>query len=118
TQTATQIVFPFPAGLSCGSQLAVVNPDGQGVTSPLNPQPVVTSTALGSGPAAGNAIFIVQGSGFATGTTVTIGGAPAVVLSIAATVVTLRTPPGTPGVAPVVLTTPGGCSVSTSYTYL
>ncbi|MFY9343588.1 MAG: IPT/TIG domain-containing protein [Planctomycetota bacterium] len=118
TATATQIVFPYPTGLACGSQLAVVNPDGQGVTSPFNPQPTVTGTTLGSGPAAGNAIFIVSGTGFATGTTVTIGGAPALILSVAANVISMRTPPGVPGPAPVVITTPGGCTTTTSYTYL
>ena len=118
SSSATQITFPYPAGLACGSQLAVINPDSQGITSPFNPQPTVSGTLLGSGVAAGNQIFIIQGSGYATGTTVTIGGAAAVILSVGATVVTVRTPPGTPGVQPVVLTTPGGCTSSTSYTYL
>ena len=115
--SATQIVFPFPTGLACGSQLAVVNLDSQGVTSPLNPQPTVTGTVLGSGPAAGGALFIVQGTGFATGTTVTIGGAAASVLSVTASVITMNTPPGTAGQQPVVITTPGGCIANTSYTY-
>jgi len=118
TSSATQIVFPYPAGLACGSQLAVVNPDFQSATSPLNPQPTVTGTLLGSGVAAGNQIFIIQGTGYAAGTTVTVGGAPAVILSVVPATVTVRTPPGTPGVQPVVLTTPGGCSATTSYTYL
>ncbi len=116
--SATQIVFAYPAGLACGSQLAVVNPDSQGVSSPLNPQPTVTGTLLGSGTAAGNQVFVIQGTGFAPGTTVTVGGAAALVLSANATSVTVRTPPGTPGIAPVVLTTPGGCAATTSYTYL
>jgi hypothetical protein len=115
--SATQIVFPFPTGLACGSQLAVVNLDFQGVTSPLNPQPTVTGTVLGSGPAAGGALFVVQGTGFAAGTTVTIGGAAASILSVAATAITMNTPPGTPGQQPVVITTPGGCIVNTTYTY-
>ena len=116
--TASQIVFPYPTGLACGSQLAVTNPDFQAVTSPFNPQPAVTSTLLASGTAAGNQIFVIQGTGFATGTTVTIGGAPALVLTVGATSVTVRTPPGTVGVQPVLITTPGGCSTSTTYTYL
>jgi hypothetical protein len=118
TVTPTQIVFPYPAGLACSSQLAVVNPDFQSVTSPLNPQPNVTNTVLASGTAAGGQIFIVQGNGFALGTTVTIGGAPATVMSATGTTVTVTTPPGTPGAQPVVLTTPGGCVATTSYTYL
>lgn len=117
SSTATQIVFPYPAGLSCGAQLTVTNPDGQAVGVPFNPTPVVTSTLLATGPAAGNATFIVQGTGFSAGSTVTIGGAPAQVLSTAATLMSIRTPPGTPGVAPVVITTAGGCVANTSYTY-
>jgi len=117
TSTATQVVFPYPAGLPCGSQVAVQNPDGLAAASALNPTPTVTGTLLGTGPAAGNAFFVVQGTGFAPGTLVTIGGAPAVVVAASATSVTVRTPPGTPGQAQVVLTTPGGCGTTTTYLY-
>jgi hypothetical protein len=118
TVTPTQITFSYPGSIACDAQLAVVNPDGQSATTAFNPTPIVTGTLLNSGTAAGNQIFIVQGTGFSSGTTVTIGGAPAIVLSATSTTVTMRTPPGMPGVAPVVLTTPGGCSTSTTYTYL
>ena len=114
----TQIVFPYPAGLTCGSQLSITNPDSQAVTSPLNPTPTVTSTSLGAGTAAGNQIFVIQGTGFAPGTTVTIGGAAAIVQTATAVSLLVRTPPGTPGVAQVVITTPGGCQTTTTYTYL
>jgi hypothetical protein len=117
SRTATQIVFPYPAGTPCGSTVAVINPDGQGAQTAFNPTPVVTGTLLGTGPAIGNATFVVQGTGFSIGSTVTIGGAPATVLSSSATIMTIRTPPGTPGVAPVVITTAGGCVANTSYTY-
>jgi hypothetical protein len=118
SSSATQIVFPFPAGLACGSQLTVTNPDNQAATSPLNPQPSITSTGLGSGSAAGGQLFQVNGSGFAPGTTVTIGGAPATVVEHGPLFVLMWTPPGTPGVAPVIVTTPGGCVATTTYTYL
>lgn len=113
----TLVVFPYPAGLPCGSQLVIRNPDGQTVSGPINPVPTVTSTVLASGTAAGNQLFVVVGSGFAPGTNVTIGGNPAVVQSVTFSTLSLRTPPGTVGVAPVVITTPGGCTVATSYTY-
>ncbi len=116
--SAVQIVFPYPAGLACGSQLTVANPDGQVAMAAINPTPVVTGTVLGSGPAAGNQIFLVQGTGFAPGSTMTIGGAPAMIISAINTAVTVRTPAGTPGSAAVVITTPGGCTASTTYTYL
>lgn len=114
----TQLSFPYPAGTPCGSQVVVRNPDGQTAQAAFNPVPVVTGTLLGSGTSAGNQIFVIQGSGFATGSTVTVGGAAAIVVSATSTTVTVRTPAGTPGVAPVVITTPGGCSANTSYTYL
>ena len=116
--TSTEIIFPYPANLACSSQLTLTIPDGQSVTSALNPAPTVTNTLLNSGTAAGNAVFIVQGNGFSAGTTATIGGAPALILSASSGVVTMRTPPGTPGTAAVVLTTPGGCTATTTYTYL
>ena len=115
--SATEIALFYPIGLPCGSTVTVTNPDGQSDSSPLNPEPTVTGTLLGMGPAAGNAIFIVQGTGFAPGTTATIGGAPAMIIGAGPSSVSMRTPPGTPGVAPVVLETPGGCTVSTTYTY-
>lgn len=115
--TATQVVFPYPAGVTCGSSLTVVNPDGQGATATINPQITITQTALASGPAAGNQTFIMIGTGFAPGTTVTIGGAPATVTTVTTSLVQVLTPPGTPGPRPVVVTSPGGCTATTTYTY-
>lgn len=114
----TTVGFAYPAGTLCDTQVVLANPDGQSANAMINPTPTVTSTALSTGTSAGGALFIVIGTGFATGMTVTIGGAPATILSASGSVVTMNTPPGTPGVAPVVLTTPGGCTVSTTYTYL
>lgn len=117
TRTATTITFAYPAGVPCGSSLLVQNVDGQSASSAINPNPVVTSTALSSGTAAGGQLFLISGQGFAQGTTVTIGGAAATIQTVSATSVLVRTPAGTPGVAPVVVTTPGGCVVNTTYTY-
>ena len=112
-----RIVFPYPANLGCDAPLAITNPDGKNVGATLNPTPVVTGTVLGSGPATGGAVFVVQGQGFAPGSTVTIGGAPANVIGASGLAVTMNTPPGTPGVATVIITTPGGCTAQTTYTY-
>jgi hypothetical protein len=115
--TSTSVSIDYPAGLPCASQVTVRNPDGRAVSAAINPVPTVSSTVLGTGPAAGNATFVVQGTGFAPGTSATIGGAAATISSVSATSIVMRTPPGTPGVAQVVLTTPGGCQVTTTYTY-
>jgi len=112
------VQFAYPSTLPCDTAVVVANPDGQAVSVMLNPTPVVTSTLLGSGSSAGGAVFIVVGDGFAPGTTVTIGGVPATVISATSSVVTMHTPPGHPGLMPVVLTTPGGCTATTTYTYL
>ena len=114
----TQLVFPYPAGTPCSATLRVINPDSQFATAGLNPQPTISGTLLGSGTAAGNQFFFVQGTGFTAGTTVTIGGAAALVQSVTPALITVRTPPGVPGVAPVLVTTPGGCTATTTYTYL
>jgi hypothetical protein len=118
SSATTRFMFPYPAGVPCGATVTVTRLDGQSASSALNPTPTVTSTTLASGPAVGNQQFVVFGTGFAAGTTVTIGGAPATVQSTFPTALVLVTPPGTPGVAAVVITTPGGCQVQTTYTYL
>jgi hypothetical protein len=118
TRTATTMTFAYPAGVPCGSSLQVQNIDGQSVTSALNPIPVVTSTSFGSGPASGGQVLLISGQGFAPGSTVTIGGAAATVRVASAPTLLVVTPPGTPGVASVVITTPGGCVATTSYLYL
>ncbi|MCA8978352.1 MAG: IPT/TIG domain-containing protein [Planctomycetes bacterium] len=118
SRTGTQLTFAYPAGLPCDSLLVVRNPDGRQASTVINPTPTVTSTLLGTGTAAGNALFIVRGTGYSLGTTVTIGGNAANVIGVSPGVVTMYTPPGAVGQATVVLTTPGGCSTTTTYTYM
>lgn len=115
--SSNEFVFDYPAGLGCDSSLSVTNPDGQAASAPINPTPTVIGTLLGTGTSAGGAVFIVRGSGFAPGTTVTIGGNAATVNAVAPVIITMSTPPGTPGIAPVIITTPGGCTATTTYTY-
>ncbi|MFN8825665.1 MAG: IPT/TIG domain-containing protein [Planctomycetota bacterium] len=117
TLTKTQVTFAMPAGVPCGSQVRVTNPDGAQATFAFNPTPVVTTTPFNSGPVAGGQTWLATGTGFAPGTTVTFNGNPANVSSASATVVLCTTPPGVAGPATVVITTPGGCSVTRPYTY-
>lgn len=118
TLTATQLQFAMPASVPCSATLRVRNPDGAQATIAFNPTPTITNQINTSGPAAGGTNFIVLGTGFAPGTTMTIGGNPATVTTSSATAVIVTTPPGTPGPRPVVITTPGGCTVNTTFTYL
>ncbi len=116
--SATQIVFAYPAGVACDSTVMISNPDGQSLSSAFNPTPVVINTVNSTGPAAGGTTFIVLGTGFSPGSAVTIGGSAATVLTATAATLIISTPPGVTGSANVVITTPGGCSVTTTYTYL
>ena len=118
TLTAETLTFLMPAGVPCDALLTLTNPDNQSATAVVNGTPTITSTVLGSGPASGGSLFVILGNGFPPNATATIGGAPAQVNAITPTTISITTPPGVPGVAPVVLTTPTGCTVSTTYTYL
>ena len=119
TLTPTQATFAMPINVPCDVSLNLTNTDGQVASIPVfNVTPIITSTNLGSGPAAGNANFLIVGQRFVTGATVTIGGNPATVVSNTGTVILVHTPPGMTGVATVVVTNPNGCFATTSYTYL
>ena len=113
----SQITFLMPAGAACDSTLTVRNPDGAADSRPFNPTPTITNEVSSSGPASGGGVYVVIGQGFAPGMTATIGGTNANVSSSSATAVVINPPAGTPGPAPVVLTTPGGCTVTSTYTY-
>jgi hypothetical protein len=116
--TKKVITFAMPASVPCGATLTVRHPDGAAATIGFNPTPTITSQTNASGSVNGGTSYIVFGQGFAVGTTVTIGGNPATVTAASSTLVVVLTPPGTAGPAQVVLTTPGGCSVTSTFTYL
>jgi hypothetical protein len=118
TLTKTQTTFAMPAGVPCGTTLRVTNPDGAFAQANFNPNPTVTNQIGTQGPAAGGTQVIFIGTGMAAGSTVTFNGVPATVSSAAATVVVCIAPPGTAGPATVVLTTPGGCTINRTFTYL
>lgn len=118
TSTATSVTCQMPFGAPCATTLVVTNPDGQSATRPFNPNPTITNTVFGSGAAAGGAQYVIIGTGFAAPMSVTIGGNPATIVSNSATSIIMTTPPGVTGPATVVVTTPGGCSVTATYTYL
>ncbi|HGY90808.1 MAG TPA: hypothetical protein ENK43_06530 [Planctomycetes bacterium] len=113
-----QITFLAPATSGCDQTLTVTNPDGQSASTPWSPTPLITNTIFSSGPAAGGVTFIMTGQFFVPGTTVTIGGAAATVTQLSGSLVLVSTPPGTVGPANVIVTTPAGCTATTTYTYL
>lgn len=118
TTSATTVTCQMPSGAPCATTLVLTNPDGQFATRAFNPNPTITNTVFPSGTAAGGAQFVIIGTGFAPPMSVTIGGNPANITTSSATSIIMTTPPGVTGPATVVVTTPGGCSVTANYTYL
>jgi uncharacterized Ntn-hydrolase superfamily protein len=113
----TQAQFVAPAGLPCDAVLQVANLGTAIATRLVNATPVVSNVPYQSGPAAGNALYILVGQNL-LGCTVTIGGAPMTISSQNATSIVGQTPPGAVGPATVVIRNPNGCQTTRTYTYL
>lgn len=117
-QTSSAISFLAPANVSCGAVVALTDPlSGLSVSQGWNVAPSITSVASGAGPASGGSVFNLFGSGFAVGSTVTVGGAAAGIINMSSTAAACVAPPGTAGTAPIVITTPSGCSGTAVFTY-
>ncbi|MCU0866684.1 MAG: IPT/TIG domain-containing protein [Planctomycetes bacterium] len=115
--TSSQIRFAAPAGVACAASVRVRNPDGAQALGTYNPNPTITNQVNATGPFTGGTSYVAIGTGFAAGCTATIGGVPAVVSSSSSVSIVIITPPNTPGPKPVVITTPGGCTVTGTFTY-
>ena len=107
--STTNLTAVTPAGVAGPHTLIVTNPDGQtGNYSPFiiqGPAPTITALDVPHGPTKGNRRITVTGTGFRAGATLTIGGAPATVVTVvSATTITAVTPPGTSGKATVTVT--------------
>jgi hypothetical protein len=61
------------------------------------------------GPASGGGFFFLIGHHYYPGTTVTVGGSPATIQSMTPTAILATAPPGAPGPATIVVTSPSGC---------
>ncbi len=118
TQTPTSATFLYPAGTPCGTTFALTNPGGQSASLPFNPSPVVSGAFFPSGTHLGGQPYFLSGLNFVPGTTVTIRGAAATITTLTAVTIFMTTPPGPVGPAAVVVTSPSGCTTSTTYTYL
>ena len=115
------VMVSVPAGAPAGP-ITITNPSGQSAVSPTNFTPnsttatntggLVISSVAPTSTTAGNAIAI-SGAGFIAGATVTVGGFPALNVTVpSSTVITATAPAGPSGLATVVVTNPGGASVS------
>ncbi len=115
--TATDITFVMLTGVVCDATLTITNSDGQSASAPTNPSPVISNAIFSQGTAAGGQLYILAGQNFAAGLTVTIGGAAATISSMSPAAIQMMTPPGSVGTATVVVTSPTGCTATTTYTY-
>jgi formylglycine-generating enzyme required for sulfatase activity len=81
--------------------------------------PTVTLTMPSNGPVGGGTTMTITGSAFHSVSAVTIGGVAATSVTVLSpTKIVVVTPPGTVGVKPVAVTTPGGtATLSTGFRY-
>lgn len=109
--SSVQITAKTPARTAGAATIVVTNPDAQtgslvsGYTYTAATPPAVTGLSPTSGSTGGGAVLTITGTGFATGATVSIGGAAATnVVVSSATSLTARVPAGAAGAASVVVT--------------
>ena len=125
--SATSLTCTSPAGNAGASDVVVTNPDGKKVTKTgaftyqtPHVTPTITLITPSTGAMVGSRWITITGTGFASGATVTIGGAacsPAIFLS--ATSLNCLNPGGSAGAKDVVVTNPDDSSVTLvgGYTY-
>ena len=116
--SATQITANTPAHAQGSVNVVVTNPDGQSATLAGGftfkaPAPTLTTVSPSSGPTTGGTAVTMTGQNFASGATVTFGGAAATsVVVVSATQITAHTPPHAQGSVNVVVTNPDGQSAT------
>jgi large repetitive protein len=114
----TQITAHTPAHAQGSVNVVVTNPDGQSATRTGGftfkaPAPTLTAVSPSSGPINGGTVVTMTGTNFASGATVTFGGAAATsVVVVSATQITVHTPAHAQGSVNVVVTNPDGQSAT------
>ncbi len=110
-QSPTVITGTTPGRAAGVVDVRVQNPDGQTGTLTMaytyNSAPTISLSRPGAGPVAGGSTVLITGTGFRTGTTVTVGGAMATnVRVVSDTQLYTVTPAGNPGASDIVVTNP------------
>ena len=121
--SGTTITCTTPSGTAGAKNVVVTQPGGSSTLTngyTYQAAPSLTSISPTSGTTAGGTAVTLTGTSFATGATVTIGGASATGCTVvSSTSITCTTPSGTAGAQNVVITQPGGTStLSGGYTYV
>jgi hypothetical protein len=111
----TATVPPAPGNVSGKAEINLITPLGNDPTSPLTfysyVGPAVTSVTNAFGLVTGGTTVSVRGTGFTSGATVQFGSTPATSVTVlSSTLLSVVTPPGSPGVVDVTVTTPDGTS--------
>ncbi|MGE3856447.1 MAG: IPT/TIG domain-containing protein [Dehalococcoidia bacterium] len=129
--SGNQISATVPAGTSSGAVTVLVSGATGAVGGLTNgftyaatvaqptSFPSLTSVTPTTGATTGGTTLTLNGSGFTTGATVSIGGAPASVVSVGSAQIVVTTPPGPTGAATVLVTNPGGAitGLANAFTY-
>jgi hypothetical protein len=117
TGSLTVLTPPHAAG---AADVTVVNPDGGSGSlpgaftyqTPPPPAPTVSGVSPATGPTAGGTSVTVTGTSFASGATVSFGGAAGAVTATSATAITVTTPARAAGAADVTVVNPDGGSAT------
>jgi serine/threonine protein kinase len=83
---------------------------------PKTPQPKISGISPSSGPAAGGTAVTITGTGLGHAGGVSFGGAAGTITADSSTQITVTSPPGS-GTVNVTVSTPGGTSAATRFTY-
>ena len=123
--SATQITVHTPAHAQGSVNVVVTNPDGQSATRTGGftfkaPAPILTGVSPTTGRTTGGTSVTLTGRNFASGATVTFGGAAATsVVVVSATHITAKSPPHKAGRVAIVVSNADGQrgTLSKSFTY-
>ena len=113
----TQITANTPAHAQGSVNVVVTNPDGQSATLTGGftfkaAAPIISAVSPSSGPISGATAVTVTGQNFASGATVSFGGARATSVVVSPTKITANTPAHAQGSVNVVVTNPDGQSAT------
>ena len=121
--SATSITAVTPAGAVGAKDVVVITPSGTATGSSAFTYldvPTIVSVSPNTGSTNGGTAITITGTNLTGASSVTVGGVAATnLVVVSATSMTAKTPTGTAGVKPVVVTTPGGiATLAGAFTYV
>ena len=121
--SATSITAVTPAGAVGAKDVVVITPSGNATGTNAFTYldvPTIVSVSPNTGSTNGGTAITITGTNLTGASSVTVGGVAATnLVVVSATSITAKTPTGTAGVKPVVVTTPGGiATLAGAFTYV